>query len=48
VVSIPLDLAERIPGVASEIDAEEQAIIELCQSPGFSAEKLLKAVRPHP
>jgi 4-hydroxy-4-methyl-2-oxoglutarate aldolase len=48
VVSIPLDLAERIPGVASEIHAEEQAIIELCQSPGFSAEKLLKAVRPNP
>ncbi|HXA49824.1 MAG TPA: RraA family protein [Candidatus Acidoferrum sp.] len=46
VVSIPLDLAERVPGVASEIHAEEQAIIELCQSPGFSAEKLLKAVRP--
>lgn len=47
-VSIPLELTERIPGVASQIHAEEQAIIDLCQSSEFSVEKLRKAVRPQP
>jgi 4-hydroxy-4-methyl-2-oxoglutarate aldolase len=48
VVSIPLDIAARIPEAASEIRAGEQEIIDLCQSPGFSLEKLLKAVQPKP
>jgi regulator of RNase E activity RraA len=45
VVSIPLDIAARIPEVASGIRAKEQEIIDLCQSPEFSLEKLLKAVQ---
>jgi regulator of RNase E activity RraA len=45
VVSIPLGIAARIPGVASEIRAKEQAIIDLCESPEFSVERLLKAVQ---
>ena len=45
VVSIPLDIAARVPEVASRIRAREQEIIDLCQSPEFSLEKLLKAVR---
>ena len=48
VVSIPLEIAARIPDVASEIRAREQAIIHLCQSPEFSVEKLLKAVQTKP
>ena len=48
VVSIPLDIAARIPEAASEIRAGEQKIIDLCQSPGFSLEKLLKAVQAKP
>ncbi len=44
VVSIPISIAARIPGVAAEIRAQEQNIVGLCQSPDFSLEKLLKAV----
>jgi regulator of RNase E activity RraA len=45
VVSIPIEIATRIPEAASRIRAKEQEIIDLCQSPEFSLEKLLKAVR---
>jgi len=45
VVSIPLDIAARVPEVASRIRAKEQEIIDLCQSPEFSLEKLLQAVQ---
>ena len=44
VQSIPEDIAARIPPVAAEIAAEEQALIKLCQSPDFSIEKLRAAV----
>ena len=40
VVSIPLEIAARIPDVAAAIRAREQQIIDLCQSPDFSLEKL--------
>jgi regulator of RNase E activity RraA len=45
VVSIPLEIAARIPQTASEIRAEEREIIGLCQSPEFSLEKLLQTVQ---
>ena len=45
VVSIPLDIAARIPEMASGIRATERKIIDLCQSPEFSLEKLLQAVQ---
>ena len=45
VISIPVEIAARIPEVASEIRAQEQTIIDICQSPEFSLEKLLKAVQ---
>jgi regulator of RNase E activity RraA len=45
VVSIPHDIAERIPEVASGIRAKERQIIDLCQSPEFSLEKLLQTVQ---
>jgi regulator of RNase E activity RraA len=48
VVSIPLEIAARIPAAASEIRDREQAIIRLCQSPEFSVEKLLKAIQTKP
>uniref|UniRef100_Q01PE2 Putative 4-hydroxy-4-methyl-2-oxoglutarate aldolase n=1 Tax=Solibacter usitatus (strain Ellin6076) TaxID=234267 RepID=Q01PE2_SOLUE len=44
-VSIPLEIASQIPKVASDIRAREQVIVDLCQSPEFSIEKLLKAVQ---
>ena len=45
VVSIPLDIAARVPEAASELRAKEQEIVDLCQSPDFSLEKLLQAVQ---
>jgi 4-hydroxy-4-methyl-2-oxoglutarate aldolase len=45
VVSIPLDIAPQIPDVAAAIRAQERQIVDLCQSPEFSIEKLLKAVQ---
>jgi regulator of RNase E activity RraA len=45
VVSIPLEIAARIPEAASEIRDSDRAIIDLCQSAEFSLEKLLKAVQ---
>lgn len=44
VQSVPLDIAARIPPVAAQITAREQALIALCRSPGFSIEKLRAAV----
>ncbi len=46
VVSIPLDIAARIPDVASGIRAQERMIIDLCQAPDFSLGKLRRAVQP--
>lgn len=46
VVSIPHDIAADLPEIACEIRARERDIVELCQSPGFSLEKLLVAVKP--
>jgi hypothetical protein len=43
--TIPGDIAARIPPVAAEIAAKEQALIKLCQSPEFSIEKLRAAVK---
>ena len=44
VQSIPLDIATRIPPLAAQIAAKEQAIIALCRSPEFSLDKLRAAV----
>jgi regulator of RNase E activity RraA len=44
VQSVPLDIAARIPPVAAQITAREQALIALCRSPEFSFEKLRAAV----
>ena len=43
--SIPEEIATQIPPVAARIAAEEQALIKLCQSPGFSIEKLRAAIK---
>jgi 4-hydroxy-4-methyl-2-oxoglutarate aldolase len=42
--TIPGEIAAQIPATAAEISTEEQALIKLCQSPGFSIEKLRAAV----
>ncbi len=49
VLTIPLEIAEKIPEAARKVEADERRIIEVCQSPDFSAEKLkivYKQVRP--
>lgn len=40
VTNIPLDIAPEIYRAAKEVEARERKIIELCQSPDFSIEKL--------
>ena len=45
VLSIPLEVAAQLPAAAAAIHAHEREIVELCQSPEFTLEKLLKAVQ---
>ena len=44
-LSIPPELVERLPSVAADVAAKEQAVIQLCQSPQFSIDKLRQLVR---
>jgi regulator of RNase E activity RraA len=49
VVAVPPETAEKIPAAVAKIEAEERRLIELCQSPDFSAERLkelYQQVRP--
>jgi regulator of RNase E activity RraA len=45
VTSIPLEIAEKVPDAAQRIEQGERQIIDLCQSPSFSTEKLLALFR---
>lgn len=44
VQSVPLSIASQIPEVAARISARERALIALCNSPGFSLEKLRELI----
>lgn len=49
VVTIPPDLAPRIPEAVARVEADERKIISVCQAPDFSAERLkalYKDIRP--
>jgi regulator of RNase E activity RraA len=49
VVTIPTDIAARIPAAVQKVEADERKIIGVCQSPDFSAETLkalYKQIRP--
>lgn len=49
VVTIPPEVAERVPEAVTKIEVDERRIITLCQSPGFSTEKLralYREIRP--
>jgi 4-hydroxy-4-methyl-2-oxoglutarate aldolase len=48
VQSIPLEIAAQVPAVAERILAKKQELIALCQSPGFTLEKLRAAVAQEP
>lgn len=45
VVSIPHQIASRLPDVAARIRVQGQRIIDVCQSPEFSTERFLEAIR---
>jgi regulator of RNase E activity RraA len=45
VISIPPNIAREIPEAAAKIRAHEQRIIDVCQSPDFSPEKLLRVIQ---
>jgi regulator of RNase E activity RraA len=44
-LSIPLDLAARLPETAARIRAHERRIVEACDSPDFTPQSLLEAIR---
>lgn len=49
VVTVPADIAARVPEAVAAVEADERQIIALCQSPDFSAERLkalYQQVRP--
>jgi 4-hydroxy-4-methyl-2-oxoglutarate aldolase len=49
VVTIPLEIADRIPDAGAKVEAEERQIIDVCRSPEFSVERLkavYKKIRP--
>lgn len=45
VVSIPLEIATEVAAAGTRIHAKERRIIDVCQSPGFSNEKLLDSIQ---
>ena len=49
VVTIPPDIADRIPEAVAKVEADERKIIDVCKSKDFSAQKLkdlYKVIRP--
>lgn len=49
VCTIPHDIAGKIPEAIAKVEADEREIISVCQSPGFSGDKLkelFKRIRP--
>ena len=49
VVTIPPEIAERIPEAVAKVEADERKIIDVCKSKDFSAQKLkdlYKVIRP--
>jgi regulator of RNase E activity RraA len=40
VITIPPDIADRVPEAVAKVEADERRIISLCRSPGFSADAL--------
>jgi regulator of RNase E activity RraA len=47
VTSIPLEIADKVPEAVQRVEQGERRIIELCQAPGFTPEKLLELFRGH-
>ena len=47
VLAIPMEIAAELPAVAERISRKDRTIIELCQTPDFSIDKLINAFREH-
>ena len=45
VLTIPMDIATKIPAVAAKLEEAEHKIIEFCQSPDFSVQKLREVMK---
>jgi 4-hydroxy-4-methyl-2-oxoglutarate aldolase len=45
VLTVPLEIANRVPETAEEIVRKEQKVVALCRSRDFTLEKLRDAVR---
>jgi regulator of RNase E activity RraA len=45
VLTIPSDVVEKIPAIAADVLTREQQVIDICQSPQFSLDKLRILVR---
>jgi regulator of RNase E activity RraA len=45
VLAIPIGIAAELPEVAERISRKDRSIIQLCQAPDFSPEKLIKLLR---
>lgn len=45
VISIPTQIAAALPEVAARLREKDRRIIEICESPGFSPEKLMEAIQ---
>jgi regulator of RNase E activity RraA len=48
VLSIPVEIADQLPAAAREIQRQESRIIDFCQSPDFTPEKLLEIIKSNP
>ena len=49
VLTLPEEIAPRIPEAIAKVEADERKIISTCQAPGFTADKLkevYKQIRP--
>ncbi len=44
VIAIPPEIAAELPAAAAKIRAHERQIVEICESPDFSQDRLLKAI----
>lgn len=44
-LSVPLDIADRVPAVAAQMVADERDVLRLCASPQFSIDRLRDLVR---
>lgn len=45
VVTLPADLAARVPEAVAKVEADERRIIQLCQARDFSTERLKELYR---